>query len=97
MSYAPLKVLESGKVLGSFHEKEFGKYFQYSENDEMILSPPAHGGKNVLFPHLIWVGNQERRYALVLNSVAHVITDETAFGWVVDKWQIHRHRKWIKS
>lgn len=61
----------------------------------MILSPLAHSGKNVQFPHIVWVGPlQERRYAFVKGSVAHVITDETDFGWVVEKWEIKKHRKY---
>ena len=90
MGYAKADV----KTVGYFTEKSFGKTFDYAMNDEMILSPLAHGGKNVVFPHIIFIGpNHERRYAFVKDTVAHVIIDELAHGWVVVKWDIHKHRK----
>jgi hypothetical protein len=94
MSYAPIDQMNN--VTGCFTEKEFGRVFEYTTNPEMVLSPPAHGGKNVRFPHLIFVGPraEETRQALVLGSVAHVIVDETEFGWVVEKWDIKKHRKY---
>jgi hypothetical protein len=68
--------------------------FDYAAADELILSPPAHGGRNVVFPHKIYVGNGETRWALVKGNVAHVIIDERDDGsWVVEKWDIVRHRK----
>jgi hypothetical protein len=83
------------KTLGYFTEKTYGKVFDYSAADEMILSPPAHGGRNVVFPHKIYVGpNNETRWALVKGNVAHVIVDERDDGsWIVEKWDIVNHRK----
>lgn len=94
MSYAPYNQMNN--VTGSFVEKEFGKTFEYRTNPEMVLSPRAHGGKNEVFPHLIFVGphGEETRQALVLGTCAHVIVDETDFGWVVEKWEIKKHRKY---
>lgn len=93
MTYSP--ITDSRKVLGCFTEKDHGNVFEYSENTETILSPLAHGGKNVRFPHIVWVGPlQETRYAFVKGSVAHIITDETEFGWVIEKWDIKKHRKY---
>lgn len=95
MSYAPLGVKS---VSGSFVERDHGHTFEYIDNSEFVLHVPAHGGKNVHFPHLIFVGpfGQETRRALVKGSVVHVVTDETDFGFVVEKWNIKNHRKYAK-
>jgi hypothetical protein len=95
MSYAPLDVRP---VSGSFVERDYGHTFEYIDNPELVLHVPAHGGKNVRFPHLIFVGpfGQETRQALVKGSVVHVVTDETEFGFVVEKWNIKNHRKYTK-
>lgn len=96
MACAPASV----KTFGYFTEAEFGKVFDYVNlpSDEVFLSPLAHGGKNVRFPHKIFVGpNSETRYAYVKNSVAHVVTDEYVVDgeahYIVEKWNIKRHRK----
>lgn len=90
MGIAPNNV----KTLGYFTEKTNGKLFDYAAADQMILSPLAHGGKNVVFPHVIYVGLAgETRYAYVKGAVAHVITDETDNGWIIEKWDITKHRK----
>jgi hypothetical protein len=95
MSYAPLDVRP---VSGSFVERDYGHTFEYIDNPELVLHVPAHGGKNVRFPHLIFVGpfGQETRQAFVKGSVVHVVTDETEFGFVVEKWNIKNHRKYAK-
>lgn len=93
MAYAPANV----KALGEFVEKSFGRTFQYALSDEMFLSPPAYGGKNKVFPHKIYVGptGDDYRIALVLGSVAHVIVDERDNGgWIIEKWEIKKHRKY---
>lgn len=93
MAYAPLDVYIA---IGSFIEKSYGKTFEYTENQEFVLHTPAHGGKLVHFPHLIYVGprGEETRRALVKDSVAHVVVDENQFGFVVEKWEIKKHRKY---
>lgn len=97
MAFAPIREIDNSTVLGRFAEKTHGKVFEYSENTEMVLSPLAHGGKNVKFPHKIWVGPLgEYRYAFVKTHVAHVIVDENDDGWVVEKWEIKQHRKYTK-
>lgn len=93
MAFAPLGI---NKVLGSFVEKDYKKIFEYTDNPETILAPPAHGGKNIKFPHLVYVGPlQETRHALVKGNVVHIITDENDFGFVVEKWNIKNHRKFV--
>jgi hypothetical protein len=97
MAYAPIREVDNSTVLGRFVEKTHGMTFEYSENSELILSPLAHGGKNVKFPHKIWVGPLgEFRYAFVKTHGAHVIVDETDDGWVVEKWEIKQHSKYAK-
>lgn len=93
MAYAPLSI---NIASGSFIEKEHGKTFEYMENPEFVLHVPAHGGKNRHFPHLIFVGprGEETRRALVLDTCVHVVTDETEFGFTVEKWNIKKHRKY---
>ena len=95
MSYALLGVTS---ISGSFVERDYGHTFEYIDNPELVLHVSAHGGKNVRFPHLIFVGpfGQETRQALVKGSVVHVVTDETEFGFVVEKWNIKNHRKYTK-
>lgn len=95
MAYAPYGI---HAVSGSFVEKDYGKTFEYVENPEFVLHVPAHGGKLTRFPHLIFVGprGEETRMALVKGSVAHVVTNETDFVFVVEKWNIKNHRRYSK-
>ena len=88
------------RVLGYFTEKSHGRQFEYSENDQLILFPLAHGGKNVRYPHKIFVGSsagpeRDYRYAFVKESVVHVVVDETELGWQVERWDIVKHRKLV--
>jgi len=85
MAYAPAHITP---IIGSFTEKEHGKYFEISKAPMDVISPPAHGGKNRLFPHAIWMSDGSFRVALVMKTVAHVIVDETRNRWVVEKWDI---------
>jgi len=87
-----------GSILGSFVEKDTGNFFEFSQNPELILAPPAHGGRNVEYPHLVWVGGvvgRKTRYARVLKNVVHIITDETDDGWVVEKWNTKTYREYV--
>jgi hypothetical protein len=105
MAYAPISTHfdHDGTILGSFTEKDHGHAFEFSKNPEMTLSPLAHGGRNVEFPHLVWVTTPVSgrdcgyRRALVGATVAHVIVDERADGsWVVEKWSIKNRRLYQK-
>lgn len=93
MAYAPLGV---DTVSGSFVEVDHGNTFEYINNPEFVLHVPAHGGRNIHFPHLIFVGpfGQETRRALVMKTCVHVVTDETDFGFTTEKWNIKQHRKY---
>ena len=87
--------IHAENISGAFQEKDTGNWFEFSENPEMILSPPAHGGRNTVFPHIIWTGDGYR-YAKVGKTVVHIITDETEIGWVVEKWYIKNRREYAK-
>lgn len=95
MAFAPHGIKT---VSGSFVEKDYGVTFEYTDNPELVFHTPAHGGKLTRFPHLIFVGprREETRRALVKGSVVHVVTDETDFGFVVEKWDIKKHRRYSK-
>jgi hypothetical protein len=95
MAYAPLGI---NSISGSFVERDHGKTFEYIDNSELVLHVLAHGGKLTRFPHLIFVGprGEETRQAFVKGSVAHVVTNETEFGFVTEKWNIKNHRRYSK-
>lgn len=87
------------KTIGYFTEKDYGKVFDYYENPEVVFHVPAHGGRLERFPHMIYVGPhaEETRMALVKGTVAHVVIDEQwrdGRPWfVVEKWNIKKHRR----
>jgi hypothetical protein len=84
MALAPYDVVAKGY----FVEKEFGRDFQYANNESGFFPD---------FPHIVFVGpnSESSRYAKVLNTVAHVAVDEDAYGNpVVEKWKIKRHTKY---
>ena len=83
------------KPIGGFYEKECGKFFEFSANPELTLAPPAHGGKNMYYPHRVWVTNKHIandsgwRYAKVMKTCVHIILDEDDSGWCrIEKWDI---------
>ena len=84
-----------GSILGRFVEKEYGHIFEFSKNPDLTLFPKAHGGKNVEYPHLVWVGGKgsgrPHRWARVGKTVVHIVTDETTEGYVIEKWNIKEH------
>lgn len=97
MSYAPSSVYRDcgdGSILGQFIEKDFGLLFEYSTNTgAMFLAPPAHGGRNMEFPHLVWcLSGTVFRHAKVGKTVVHIVTDEVENGFLVEKWNIKGHR-----
>lgn len=93
MAYAP----STEKAIGEFVEDSHGRTFQYVALDEMALFPLAHGGKNVRYPHKLYVGERDWRYAYVKGKVAHVVVDETELGWKVERWVIRKHRVYAKG
>lgn len=81
-------------LVGYFREKEFGRPFEYKMNDEFVLHPDMKTGRNVQYPHLVFVGpdGDEVRRAFVKKTVAYVVVDEVEDGYVIEKWNIKGHR-----
>lgn len=97
MAYAPLHTYKDqgdGTIQGFFRHRETGVAFEYSLSDQIILSPPAHGGRNREFCHRVWMSDGSYRYAQVMRTGVHIIVDETDHGWVVEYWPIHQHRQY---
>ena len=82
----------TGDTVGCFTEKQFGKRFVYKMNNEFHLHPDLKTGRNTQYPHLVVVGpnSDQVRMALVKKTVAYVVVDETANGFVIEKWQIKK-------
>ena len=79
--------------LGCFTEKEYGKHFEYSVNDEFFN---VFEGQH--YPHKVWVGDvvgQGWRYAMVKKTVAYVVVDEDENGPVVEKWNLKKNTKYL--
>lgn len=96
MAYAPAVV---GNIIGQFIEKDMGNTYEYIKNLEFVTHIPAHGGNPVHFPHLVFVGppgSTETRRALVLKTCVHMVIDETADGFDVVKWNIKKHKRYLK-
>ena len=76
--------------IGKFILKENSNHFEYSLNDEVDNYSKSMAEN---YPHRVWVGGYPHgsgwRYARVLKTVAHVVTDETDDGSpVVEKWEL---------
>lgn len=87
MAYAPTSTLFApagdGSILGQFVEKDHGRTFEFSTAD----STPFEG-----FGELVWLADEQSRYARILKTVAYVVVDEDVNGApVVEKWNIKRH------
>lgn len=93
MSFAPTSVYFNtgdGSILGSFNEKEFGVFFEFSTNNET----EGYGGSvKDQFPHKVWV-RDGFRYANVKKTVAYVAVDENDDGVIVEKWSIKNLNKY---
>tara|TARA_X000001388_G_scaffold73655_1_gene65659 strand:- start:395 stop:673 length:279 start_codon:yes stop_codon:yes gene_type:complete len=84
-----------------FTHKETGKTFRYERltRDRVMLAPPPHGGKDMVYSQRIYVDDGEHgqgwRYGVVLTSVAYVIVDEMEEDgrtwWVTERWPIRRN------
>ncbi len=72
--------------LGCFTEKEYGKHFEYSVNDEFFN---VFEGQH--YPHKVWV-RDGWRYAKVLKTVAYIVIDEADDGSpIVQKWELKKN------
>jgi len=86
----------------SFKHAETGVHFDYGDaGPDTILAPPAHGGRNVTYPHKVYLSNEVHgqgwRHALVKRGVAYVVVDEREDNgtvWnVIERWSISSHVK----
>ena len=94
MAFATLEAMQIGRVLGSFIERDHGKRFEFAERDPVRVFGFAPD-----FPHSVFVGPfSEERAALVMRTVAYIVTDEDAAGFpVVEKWEIKNRRDYAKQ
>ena len=88
--------------IGCFTEKEYGQYFEYSDNtfenggteyDEGMCHPWN-------YPHMVWVARHNMeggwRHAIVKKTVAHVVVDEDDYGQpVVEIWMLKKNNVYI--
>lgn len=79
------------RLVASFRHAETGAHFETADRTGFPFgeefAAPAE------FPHIIYVGVGETRFARVLKTVAYVVTDEDADGTpVVEKWAIKNRR-----
>jgi hypothetical protein len=85
MSFAPssvYRVIGNGSIIGSFVEKEYGHFFEFSINDDNVSFAEN-------YPHKVWVGGDGYRYANVKKTVAYVIVDEDDDGGpILERWFI---------
>lgn len=85
MSFAPTREIDTGRVKGSFKEREFGAFFEFSVAQEQDFGPD--------FPVVVWMTDGSFRFANVKKTVASVVVDEGPDGSpVVEKWQIKQKR-----
>jgi len=89
--HIPLEKIGSKQevMVGSFTEKEFKNYFEFSVNDD------THFVDSKDYPHKIWVSkeidrvDQGFRYGKVLKNTVKIIVDEDDNGNpVVETWNI---------
>ena len=76
--------------IGNFIEKDYGLYFEYSNNTTDLFPD---------YPHLVWVGDTIGagwcfRYANVKQTVAYICTNEDDNGPIVEKWNIKQNKKY---
>lgn len=93
-AYAPLNY--KGRIHGEFVEKQHKRLFQYAKADP---THDAFGLSNNL-PHVVFVGptGEDKRYAHVKNTVAHVAVDEDEHGKpIIQKWDIKNHKKYTNE
>ena len=92
MSFAP----QNEQVIGCFVERDFGKFFEFSENENPEFFPG--------YKHKVWVTDPKNgldqgwRHALVKKTVAYIVVDENDDGTAVtQKWNIKEKREYSKK
>jgi hypothetical protein len=99
MSFAPDNVCfvtGDSSILGSFHEVEFGNFFEFSKNKDEGIPHLSE------YPHRVWVTTPREgidhgfRYAIVKKTVAYIVVDEDDYGVpVVEKWKLKNKNDYI--
>ena len=93
MSYANYwndeRTAGQGLIIGCYKHKQTGAFFEYAHRttDDGDWAPE--------FPHVVFMSDGSRRFARVLRTVAHVVTDEADDGTPLsERWEIKTHRKY---
>jgi len=92
MSFIPLQREGVENVVGHFFERTTDNIFQVSHND--LDDSFSERMKSLGYDMRVWVSSNPVndsgwRYAKVLKTVAHIVTDENEYGDpVVEKWEI---------
>ena len=97
MSFAPLNTCFApagdGSILGSFVNKDFNTFFEFStaQEDEQVFGPR--------FNVKVWLlDGTQFRLAEVKKTVAFVVVDEAADGSVVvEKWNLKQRRDFVAN
>lgn len=88
MAFAPTTTYFNsgdGSIIGSFREKEFNNFFEFSQNNTGTMPE---------YPHLVWVSSNPIndsgfRFAIVKKTVAYVAINEDEEGNpTIDTWKI---------
>ena len=97
MAFAAINL--SNNLTGYFTEKDYGRPFEYKNNDVEVLHPDLKTGRNTVYPHLVFVGPEgdQVRMAFVKMTVAYVVVDEIDTDvYRIEKWNIKNHRSYRK-
>lgn len=106
-SYAPLGVVDSGKLIGAFYAKDDKKIFEYQdliELDDTMYKWANKDRTKDLLVHAIWItqkpgigGDVGYRAGLVKNTVCYIATDEDSNGKPkIEKFDIVKHSRYVK-
>tara|TARA_R110000796_G_scaffold247918_1_gene374045 strand:- start:309 stop:683 length:375 start_codon:yes stop_codon:yes gene_type:complete len=94
MSFIPMQREGVDNIVGHFFERTTDNIFQVSHND--LDDSFSERMKSLGYDMRVWVSSNPVndsgwRYAKVLKTVAHIVTDENEYGDpVVEKWEIKR-------
>ena len=96
MAFAP----QTMEACGYFLEKDEGHLFEYQFANEFEMFEVR--GKRREFPHVVWVTSPWKmdcgyRRALVLKTVAYIVTDEDENGPIIEKWHLKKHQEYSYS
>lgn len=95
MAFKPYPYRDQVKPDGAFVHAETKKDFEFIYNSVAPFTIEVNG-KLKLTNVQIFVGplGEDTRRAYLTKSRAYVVVDEDAKGWVVEKWNITKHRSY---